>query len=387
MLGMVAAMALAATTILYLGRDFGFFSDELDWLDFRATFEPRTLLTPHNGHLIAIPRFIYELLPRLFGDSYLPFRLLALATFLSCVGLFFLLARRRVGGLMALGPSVVLLFFGSSAIVVLSPLALPFTLSIAFGLGALLAVEAGTRDRLALALLVLSLLSHSFGGLIAAGIVVHMLREPGRRVRLWVPLVPVGLYAIWWLWALQFDQGIASLSNLDEVPAFIAESAAATLSALSGFAGPTPTGPLPVSVDVVEAVVVGALAAVILVIAVRLRARSIGPWVFAYAVVLLSYWALLGISEGAGREPTTPRYLFFGSVILLLLVAERFRGIRPGRAPAAALLAVCGLSLALNVDHLKRSAEGIEAIAKEAEMQREAPTQTISRAELGGSRR
>jgi len=74
-LGLLGAMAVSAATILILGRDLTFSSDEFDWLIFGDDFAPETLLAPHNSHLIAIPRAIYELLPRLVGTDYLAFRL------------------------------------------------------------------------------------------------------------------------------------------------------------------------------------------------------------------------------------------------------------------------------------------------------------------------
>ena len=69
---LVAAMVVSAAVILIGGRDLWFWSDELDWLVALADFAPRSLLTPHAGHLLAIPRVIYELLPRIFGVDYLP---------------------------------------------------------------------------------------------------------------------------------------------------------------------------------------------------------------------------------------------------------------------------------------------------------------------------
>ena len=366
--GLVAAMAIAAATVLYLGRNLAFWNDELGWLVFGDDFAPESLLTPHNGHLIALPRFVYELLPRLFGPEYLPFRLVGLATFLTCVGLFFLIARRYVGGPIALAPSIVLLFFGSADELVLSPLGIPFTLSIAFGLGALLALQEERRhDLLASALLILSLLSHSFGGLVAVGVVLHLsIKGADRRRRLWVPLVPLALYAGWWIWAQKFDQGIASVSNIAEVPAFVAEAAAATLAALTGFAGPTPGGGLSAFADVAEVLFVVAAAAALIYLALRLRERPMGPWLGPYLLILLVYWVGLGLSD---KVPTRERYLFFGSIMVLLIVAARARGVRPTRSAVAVLLAFCSVSLVLNFAHLVRSAERFEASAAEIQAQ------------------
>jgi hypothetical protein len=363
-LALLGATVVAAATILYLARDLTFFSDELDWLVFGDNLDPRTLLTPHNGHLIALPRLIYEVLPWIFGAEYLPFRLLALASFLACVWLFFGLARRRLGGLVALAPSVILLFFGSAAVIVLSPLALPFTLSIAFGLAALLALDGSRpRDALALTLLALSLLSHSFGGLVALGAALYMLLGEEDRRRLWVPVVPLALYAVWWIWARQFDQSVASLSNITEVPGFVLGSAVATLAALTGFAGPTLGSGLRDVADVAEVLFVAAAAVLFVVLVWRQRARAPGRWLWAYLLILLAYWVALGFAEGPGREPTTPRYLFFGAIMLLLVAAARARALRLTRAAVAAMIVLFCVSLGLNVSRLVRVADGKGRIA------------------------
>ena len=155
------------------------------------------------------------------------------------------------------------------------------------------------------------------------------------RRRLWVPLAPLTLYAGWWIWAQRFDQGIASLSNLTDVPAFVAESAVATLSALTGFAGSSVAGRAGAVAEVAEVVFVLAAAGTLLYLALRLRERPVGPWLLPYLLILLAFWVALGFSQGPGREPATPRYLFFGSIMVLLVVAARTRGVRPTRTAVA----------------------------------------------------
>lgn len=367
---LLASMLAASLTILYLGRDLAFYSDELGWLTFGSGFSPEVLLSPHNGHLIALPRAVYELLPQIFGPEYLPFQLLALGAFLASVGAFFTLARRRIGGPLSLLPSVVLLFFGSASVIVLSPLAIPFTFSIAFGLWALVALEAGRRrDPLVALLLVLSLLSHSFGGLICVGAALYLLRERDWKRRLWSVALPLALYAIWWIWAQKFDQGIASLSNAGEVPRFVVESLIATLAAITGFAGPTLGDRFHGLADVAEVVFVAAALGALLLLALRMRQRQPGSWLLPYAVILLLFWVGLGFSEGPAREPTTPRYLFFGSIMLILVAVALARGVRPTRSALIVLLGFFVVSLVLNIARLERSADANTRIAAEVRAQ------------------
>src|SRR5215213_4289348 len=112
-IALVSAMVISAALIIGLGRDLWFWADELDWLVNFNNFEPRSLLTPHASHLIALPRVIYELLPRIFGVDYVPFRILAVLCVWAIAVLVFHLVRRRVGPVLALLPAVLLLFFGS----------------------------------------------------------------------------------------------------------------------------------------------------------------------------------------------------------------------------------------------------------------------------------
>lgn len=364
------AMSIAAVTIAYLGRDLIFFSDELGWLTFGHDFSPSVLLTPHNGHLIAVPRAIYEVLPTVFGAHYLPFRIVALAAFLACVALFFVIMRRHIGSL-ALAPSIVLLFFGSAAVIVISPLAIPFTFSIAFGLATVLALDSNRPSGgvLAAALLTLSLLSHSFGGIIAAGVAIFLLLGDEGRRQLWVPLVPIGLYAAWWVWALKFDQGLASTSNIPEIPAFVAESTSATLAAITGFAGPTIGDRFGAWADGAEVLALSGTALAGLSVAWRQRGEPASRWLLPFLVILLGFWMALGLSEAPGREPTTPRYLFFGSIMLMLVVAARARGASLGVPVVVAVIAASGLSLALNLSRLVTVAEASRENAVEVRAQ------------------
>ena len=359
-LGLVVAMAVSAITLLVLSRDLAFWSDELDWLTFGDDFAPETLLTPHNSHLIAVPRVIYEAFPGLFGADYLPFRIVSIAAVLACAALFFVLARRRVGGPLALVPTLVLLFFGSSAEVVLSPLGLPISLSVAFGLATFVALERETPgwDVAALAFLVLSVFSDTFGAIIAGGVLLYLLLDPARRRRLWVALVPLLLYVAWWVWARKFDQDIAAASNLSGVPAFVLESAAATLGALTGIGKSFGS-----SSDALETVVKAAFIAISLAGTALLvvRARRVGSTatLWAFALTLLAFWVAVALSESDVRQPSTPRYLLFATIMVLLVFAEAYRGERFSPRARTALIVVFLACLGGNLARLIYNSDGL----------------------------
>lgn len=365
-LGLAALLAISALFTLILGRDLSFVSDELGWLTFADDLEPGSILTPHNSHLIALPRVLYEVLPQLFGTSYLPFRLAALVAVLACGALFYALARERVGAWAALAPTGLLLFFGVAPVIAISPLGIPFTLSIAFGLAALEAVERSTL-LVACGLLVLSILSHTFGVIFAGGALVYVLlaRQPGRS---WVAALPLGLWAAWWLWAQQFDQGIADSSNLAGAPLFMLESAAAAVASLVGSASDLGGDDFAINA-LGTAIFVGAVLVGAVLLAILIRGGRATPWLWAYLAMAAAFWLGTALSEAAERQPTTPRYLFFGALIVLLIGAEALRGVSLRRPAGFALAALLALGLLVNGVRLVRGATELTSQAEEARAQ------------------
>ena len=79
-LGLGLAMAGAATLILYFSRGLTFTVDELVWFMQSPDLDLHTALEPHGGHLTLTARVVYKAIFEVFGDSYLPFRLLVVVT-------------------------------------------------------------------------------------------------------------------------------------------------------------------------------------------------------------------------------------------------------------------------------------------------------------------
>jgi hypothetical protein len=345
--GLALAMAAAAALVLWEGRGLTFWSDEWEFLQYRRTFDPGVLLEPYGGHLELVPLLIDNALFATVGaDSYFPYRLVAVALVLLCAGLFFLLARRRLGGPLALVPTVLLLFFGAAWEVFSSPNGIPTFSSIAAGLAALLALD--RRDWhgnvLACLMLAVSLASLSVGIAFAVGIAVEVLRRPEReRWRSsWIFLLPVSLYATWALWGLQFDDGQLRIENIGALPTSMADSMAAVVAAITGlFRVPAETGVgVPFRTDW------GAVLAVplVIVIVVRLwQAGGVSARGWAALAMTLALWASIAMVTSPARSPVESRYLYPGAVLLLLLIAELARGLtvsRRGLATAAGALAI-----------------------------------------------
>lgn len=363
--GLLVAMAISAITLFVFSRDLTFWSDELDWLTIASGYAPETLLAPHNGHLIGVIRVVYEAFPDLFGADYVPFRLLSIAAVLACGALFFVLARRRIGGPLALAPTLILLFFGSSPEVVISPVGLPITLSIAFGLGAFVAIERESRggDAAAVVLLSLSVLSDTFGTIIAGGAALYLMLDPATRRRVWVAAVPILLWIAWWMWSRKFDQDIGTVSNLPGVPLFILESAAATVGGITGAGKSFSVGGS--AAETITQIAFGAIAvAGVVLVTMRARSRGAGAALLAFALTLLAFWVSVGLAESAVRQPTTPRYLFFAAIMVFLVLAESFRGERLRGRALTGVLAVLGICLIGNVIRLGDNAAGLTNLAQ-----------------------
>ena len=196
---------------------------------------------------------MYATVFKLFGPDYLVFRLLEVLGIALVAGLFFAFAKRRVGALAALAPSVLLLFLGSAHDDTLDPLGITHVYCVAAGLGALLALERDSRraDLAACALLVVSVATFSYGFAFLGGVTVSVLLRGDRWRRAWIVLVPLALYGAWLLAPNLPDTGAAEsvhlrLSNVLLIPNFLADAAAAVAAGLAGlsydFANPSSAG-------------------------------------------------------------------------------------------------------------------------------------------------
>ena len=145
LLGMVAfaAAALASVAyVLWLGRGQTLILDEWSYLMHAREWSPRTLLEPHNGHLIVFPILVLKLMYGVFGiSSHLPYQLLAVLLNVLIAALLYVFARRSVGPLVALLPAVLMLFYGAGWDAFVTGYQLPNLFSIAAGLMALLFVR------------------------------------------------------------------------------------------------------------------------------------------------------------------------------------------------------------------------------------------------------
>ena len=154
-------------------------------------------------------------------DSAFPFQIVSTLVFLLSATLLFIYLRRRVGDWPALLGSALILFLGAAWIDLLWAFQIGFSGSIAAGLGALLALDRDDRvgDRIACALLVVSISFSELGVPFVAGALVSVLVGGRPRIRrLYIAVVPLAFYAIWWLGWGHTAESAFSLDNVLESP-------------------------------------------------------------------------------------------------------------------------------------------------------------------------
>jgi hypothetical protein len=355
---LAVAMCASATWLLIAGNGLSFTNDDVfyymqyvvhGWDVERSSGGLEYLLAPSNGHLQVGGKLVYRAVFETFGANYFVLRAIDVAGVMLCVGLFFALARKRVGPLVALVPCVSLLTLGFGWEALLWAFDMHTIYSLAFGLGALLALERGDRrgDLYACALLILSLAMIELGLAFAAGAAIAVLLAPRPAKRAWIFLVPLALYGCWWLWAQDFDQEAVELGNLSLVPITWADSLAAVLGSVFGL-NPTGDGvPHPIVQPPAWASALAALAA--LGLAWRIALGRVPRTLWVFLGVVLAYWVLVAVGA---RPPDSSRYIFVGTLLTFLVAADALARRRiPARAALAAL-ALVALAIPANAAKL-----------------------------------
>lgn len=356
-------MAAAALFFLTLGDDFAFYVDEWNFMVERRGHDLDVFLDPQNGHLMALPVLVYKAFFEVFGvGSYMPYRVMLVALELTVAGLFFALVRRRVDDAVAVAFTVAVLFFGPGWEPLLSAVGSPQIISLAAGLGMLLALDAGTRrgDVIAAVLLAVSLASFSYGLMFAGAAAVDILLRPGGPRRLWVAVAPLALYG---LWVLGWAESQARLANVAGLARSVADSASAVAVSLTGLYRPGGEGGLVNPVDTTFGPPLAfALAAVV---AYRLRGRARGlPRLWTLVALTVLFWLSIGLVQNEGRPPTASRYLYEGGVFVLLIVAELLNGVRLGQRGRVVLAVWLAILLVAAVPNFRGARDVFDELAE-----------------------
>jgi hypothetical protein len=363
----LAAMLASGVLITVLATRISFLLDDWTYILYRRAFNLDAFLKPANEHFVAGPVAVFKLLLATFGmGSTLPYRLVATAMFLLGTWFLFVWIRRRIGQWPALIAALPILFLGAAFDDLLWFASITFLGAMACGLGMLVALDRHDRpgDRLACAWLVGSLLFSSLWLAFAVGAAVDVILRRGERDwrrRAYIVVVPVILYAIWWLGWGHTAESSFSLHNLATTPLFVLDSSAAAIAALLGLATPVEGIAAPAGLDCGRplAVLLGGLAVWRLVQLERVP-RSL--WVVL--AIVLSFWILGGLDVKSGRVAWASRYQYPAAAMVLLVAADLLRGVRLERRLIWPAIAIVAGAVASNVLFLHESYESYERTSR-----------------------
>jgi hypothetical protein len=274
--------------------------------------------------------------------------------------LFAKILASKVGYVATLPATIVLLLLGAGWEVVAGAYAIFNMLAIDAGLGMLLLLDRRTTraDLAASALLFVSLFSFGIGLTFAVGAGVQLLLRPApeRYRRAWIVLAPLALFFAWELWARGAYPPEASrltAASIPSLPSNVAQNFAYVCAALTGlFRLP---GDQPLAFDSTPGAPV-AVALVIAVVYVAVRhLRRLRREIWIYLAMLLSYWVLLSLV--VNPSPGLSRYLYPGSMFLLLFLGELAYGARVGLRGFLVLAAIAAVALFSNITTLNQAGD------------------------------
>ncbi|MGI8461664.1 MAG: hypothetical protein ACR2OC_08540 [Solirubrobacterales bacterium] len=351
------AIAVAIAVLLYEARDTTLFNDEVELFESLAVgFDAETIMRPRNGHLLAVSNLIYQGVFSAFGPDYIVLRLIGGAGIAALSLLLFAYCRRRVGAWLGLAPAVIVLFLGASWETLLWPLSvMTFVFALTAGIGALLMIDRrdGRGDIAACLLLVFAVACHSVGLPFVVGVAVMLLWRKRNRGRAWVFLVPLLLWLVWWIWAMQFDDPSAlRAANVWLIPAYAAEALAIVLASVTGLGATISGEGLNPTVEIETGWGRVLALAAIVGLAIRITRRRIPIELVATLAILATYWTLTALSLGPDRAPDESRYILPGAVLVFLVVVNALQGIKLPRAATIAVLVVTLVSVSTGIRQL-----------------------------------
>jgi hypothetical protein len=346
-----ALLVAVGAWLMYETRGTTLWFDEWQWALEYNDNSLHAFIAPHNGHPTLVPVIIYRLLFATVGiDHSAPYRALGIGGHLLCVALLYAYVVRRAGAGIALLASGAILFLGPGWQNILWGLQIGWLVSIAAGLAAMLLLDRRDRfgDVAACVVLVIGVFSSGPGVAIAAGLAVEVLRTRGWRA-LWIVGVSLGLFAVWWL---GYQDSSSVRHEIGLVPSFAADSAAATLSAIAGLAGPLLSGDG-------SALAWGrplAVAAVALLLWRLWSVPRVPTRVLTLLAILAAFWLLTAVQRAGIGPAEASRYVSVAAVFVVALIVELVRGMAISRRAWFVLAGVALLVWVANVGAMRTGA-------------------------------
>lgn len=320
--GALGVTLIIGAYLLSKGTGRTFIADEWMFVAARREIAPSTLFADHNGHLVALPAFLYMVVFGLVGlDGY---RLLAVLAVLAHLVTALFIVRylhRRCGAAVAIGAGLVVALSGAGAQNYVWGFQITFIGSVVFFLLAVVAYDrrdVSGRWRVATCVLVIGSLCFSGVGVSALATMAVVIVALGRLRRdWWVFVIPAVFYGSWYLrFAEQTPNARASIG---QIARFILDGSAGSISATFG-------------VDVGWGRLgLGLLLAWMVVDA---RRRGFVPRRYVWFVFSLFFWTITAFSRAGFGDPFSSRYLWVGQICLVLTIGELFplRRVEFGRA-------------------------------------------------------
>ena len=315
-LAFLALAVLAAAVLMRLGLGLTFFADEWTFIQSPSLGDPASWFEPHNEHWSTLPIVAYRLLVETVGlGSYVPYLALITVLHLIVASLVYVLAKAKAGAVVGLGAAVIVLFLGSGFENLFWGFQIGFIGSTAAGLGAMALLDgAPTRMRIggAITLLIAGLMCSGMGVTFLVVVAVELLLDPRRRGLLPLLMLPIGIYAAWYL-ALG-HVGITAVRN----PFTLTAISGAPLAIVRGL-GHAVGGASGVGPDVGSWA--GSIGAVLLIVTAGMG--RLGPATSRACGCLAgiaAQYALIGIFRTSGVEDATAysRYTYISATLTIV---------------------------------------------------------------------
>lgn len=286
------------------GSGLTFFFDEWNFLTTRS-WSVSDLLTPHNGHLSAIPVAIYVTIRSTFGvDSYVPFQIVGLLTH-CCVGLAVYTISRRWSLPVALLTLPLVLLLGSGWQNIMWPFQIGMMACLGFGL---MSIDEASRDvpRVRVcAWLSLSLMCAG-GGVAAAGSVIALLTYR----RAWRVLRGVSLVMLAYVsWYVTYGDSQSVDGNGRLLVGYVRDSAVGAAQGVTGRGRES------------AFLLLAMLGVGLCATAKRSFHSRETTFLLGVAIFLAATWLLTGWSRAHLQEPAASRYVYVGSICLIAMSA------------------------------------------------------------------
>ncbi|HMT04303.1 MAG: hypothetical protein KDB48_05075 [Solirubrobacterales bacterium] len=349
------ALVVWAVVIGSYRSHLGFLGDEWGFITMRLDGGPDAYLEPHNSNIVLLFMLIFRGLFEIFGLTHpFGFHVFAMLVYMTIPVVLFGYLRILVGSALALLAALVVLFLGACTDSLLLIFQFCFSISIAAGIAALLALRRGGRrwDIAACLLLVVSVLTVTLGVpfLVAAAVVLML--APGTIRRSYVVLIPGLLFLIWYLGWGRGDAVTPTFDTVLATPEFIFDSFAYSLAVLTGtFRVEGWFG------DIVPTLL--AIAVIVLVVWRVWQQRRFPPELLVGLAAGISFWAMNGLSQDPDlfglRNYDQNRYQLPSVIFTLMILGGAWAGVKPKAGFKVAFSALAVVAIWVNMANLSET--------------------------------